>query len=891
MCYGFRNAPKSSDGALAYGITHPTQIFSEIKYDSYRTIQFESHTVELRAIELFYEYDDDVIEYWDQAFQFTLKFASANGKNGTYRHIPDFLVIRQNSVSFEEWKPEKTLEKLVVKQPNRYCRGENGQWHSPPAEEYAQKLGLYYRLRSDIEIDNIKYRNIQYLKGYLNKNYVVNQEIADTVITIVASNPGITFVQLRQKASNATIDDINALIATQNIYIDLSSSPLMEQERVYIFRDKVTAESYAIAISSRSNKVTDSLQIIDFQVGISIIWDGNSYTIHEVGEAKIWLRGENGLLWLTHTEFHKLVEAQEIKGLPSLPEPSISSEGWQHFLKASPTALEKANERYQLIVPHLYGEDPEEATKSERTIRYWKANFKKAKDKYGCGLIGLIDQRKGNSTPRYSDQIWEFIDKIIEDNYETFKQKNVWAVYEQLKDQWKEKGIIEPLPSHTTFYERVKQGSGYYRTKKRLGSRAANQKLAPLLLYSSTPRHGDRPLEIVHIDHTLLDIEAVCLYTGINLGRPWITAMLDAYSRRTLAAYLTFDHPSYRSCMMVLRICVQRFGRFPETIVVDNGKEFKSVYFDTLLARFECTKKHRPPNMPKFSSIVERWFGSSNKQFINELRGNTQVTKHVRLVNKANNPKNLAVWTLDELYDYFINGYCYGAYDRKEHPALEGFSPYDSFHAGLAHSGSRAHQKIIYDDQFRILTLPSTLKGTAKVQPSTGVRINQQDYWSIDDSFLRPDIEGQQVPVRYDPFDYGTAYAYVHGHWVRCISNHYNKFQGHSQREIMVATEILRQKKHLFKQKATSKPGEIAQLLKNADQYEELKLQSQRDLAAKDVRNLIENKSSTQTFSPEKTKLEIPANLLDEGSNNTEISLNNDVELNKITPYANEDLW
>ncbi|QMS90594.1 hypothetical protein HUN01_24545 [Nostoc edaphicum CCNP1411] len=35
MCYGFRNAPKSSDGALAYGITHPTQIFSEIKYDSY----------------------------------------------------------------------------------------------------------------------------------------------------------------------------------------------------------------------------------------------------------------------------------------------------------------------------------------------------------------------------------------------------------------------------------------------------------------------------------------------------------------------------------------------------------------------------------------------------------------------------------------------------------------------------------------------------------------------------------------------------------------------------------------------------------------------------------------------------------------------------------------
>ncbi|QMS87704.1 hypothetical protein HUN01_08965 [Nostoc edaphicum CCNP1411] len=42
VCYGFRNAPKSSDGALAYGITHPTQIFSEIKYDSYILCKYRS---------------------------------------------------------------------------------------------------------------------------------------------------------------------------------------------------------------------------------------------------------------------------------------------------------------------------------------------------------------------------------------------------------------------------------------------------------------------------------------------------------------------------------------------------------------------------------------------------------------------------------------------------------------------------------------------------------------------------------------------------------------------------------------------------------------------------------------------------------------------------------
>jgi len=53
--------------------------------------------------------------------------------------------------------------------------------------------------------------------------------------------------------------------------------------------------------------------------------------------------------------------------------------------------------------------------------------------------------------------------------------------------------------------------------------------------------------------HTELDIELVCLLTGRVLGRPWLTIMTDAFSRRFLGFYLTFDPPSYRSCMMVIR--------------------------------------------------------------------------------------------------------------------------------------------------------------------------------------------------------------------------------------------------------------------------------------------------------------------------------------------------
>jgi transposase InsO family protein len=117
------------------------------------------------------------------------------------------------------------------------------------------------------------------------------------------------------------------------------------------------------------------------------------------------------------------------------------------------------------------------------------------------------------------------------------------------------------------------------------------------------------PFEIAHIDHTQLDVELVCSETGHNLGRPWMTLVTDAFSRRMLATYVTFDPPSYRSCMMVLRECVRRHARLPQIVVVDYGGEFESVYFETLLARYECTKKTRPPAAARFGSVCERILG------------------------------------------------------------------------------------------------------------------------------------------------------------------------------------------------------------------------------------------------------------------------------------------
>jgi hypothetical protein len=61
----------------------------------------------------------------------------------------------------------------------------------------------------------------------------------------------------------------------------------------------------------------------------------------------------------------------------------------------------------------------------------------------------------------------------------------------------------------------------------------------------TTPRHGEWPFQVCHIDHTELDVELLCSVTGTNLGRPWLSILTDAFSRRMLAVFLSFDPPGH----------------------------------------------------------------------------------------------------------------------------------------------------------------------------------------------------------------------------------------------------------------------------------------------------------------------------------------------------------
>ncbi len=81
-----------------------------------------------------------------------------------------------------------------------------------------------------------------------------------------------------------------------------------------------------------------------------------------------------------------------------------------------------------------------------------------------------------------------------------------------------------------------------------------------------------------------------------------------------------------------------------------------------MLARYHCIKKTRPGAKPRFGSVIERLFGTTNTQFVYNLLGNTQASKQPRSLTQAIDPKRQAVWTLGDLYGYLVE-WAYQIYD------------------------------------------------------------------------------------------------------------------------------------------------------------------------------------------------------------------------------------
>ncbi len=816
-------------------------------------IQAESHTVELAVLFLM-EHGPSFLEFYDQPPAIKLNYLDSEGRSRGHWHTADYFVLEESWVGWEEVKPADKLARIAEASPNRYVKEADGTWRCPPGEQYAQHFGLGYRVRVAESVGETLRRNFVFLDDYYRANRpLVSTESAGIVLRCVESHPSLSLADLygRVEADGVGLDDVNALIAQGRIYVDLEAEALIEPTRVRVFRDAEIARSFAFVAKTSPSAALDwavSKPLVALP-GHTLLYDGRPMAIIAIGQTRMCLKSEDGSISeIALADFERLLQEGRLTAMVPDGEDvkrrqnETSAQVQERLAKASAEDIARANRRYIAIEPYLDRELPENlqlprGSATSRSLRNWKAAYREALHTWNCGYIGLLpsQEKPGNYEEKMPVAVREAMDKAIVEDFETIKNKKANTVYNALVLRCIELRITPP--SKTTFYEAIKKRSKYEQVRARQGPRAAYQHEAFYFrLSESVPRHGDRPFEIAHIDHTELDVELVCSRTGNNLGRPWLTLMMDAYSRRILALYLTYDPPSYRSCMMVLRTCVRQHGRLPQNIVVDGGKEFRSIYFQMLLGVYEITRKSRPKAKARFGAVLERMFGVANTQFIHNLAGNTQLTKNVRQVTKSVNPKNHAVWTLEALYAELCR-YCYEVYDSIEHRAL-GQSPREAFAHGMMAGGERRHRFIAYDDAFRVLTLPTTSKGTAMVVPRCGVKINYFYYTAPE--LLDPLVENKQVAVRYDPFDLSRAYAFIKGRagtarWVQCQSMHWGLLQGRTERELMVAAEEMRRrnKRHTQNQMFTAK--RLAEFLASAEMHEKTLVQRLQDLAAKNL--------------------------------------------------------
>jgi putative transposase len=176
-------------------------------------------------------------------------------------------------------------------------------------------------------------------------------------------------------------------------------------------------------------------------------------------------------------------------------------------------------------------------------------------------------------------------------------------------------------PSMKALRARVTARSLRERTKAREGASVATDRFRQVRPGLRT----ERPLQVVQIDHTKVDIMLVDDVTRACIGRPWLTLVLDVYTRMVAGLTLSLDPPSAAGTALAVTQAVlpktewlkdrainlawSTFG-LPEIIHVDNGAEFHSRAFERGCQQHGIRIDYRPPATPRFGGHIERLMGT-----------------------------------------------------------------------------------------------------------------------------------------------------------------------------------------------------------------------------------------------------------------------------------------
>ena len=445
------------------------------------------------------------------------------------------------------------------------------------------------------------------------------------------------------------------------------------------------------------------------------------------------------------------------------------------------------HQRYTLIAPVLPClSDEKQRSKVISAISQEYAVSKQTIRKYLCQYLSYLDLAalapRKRSVPRELTADEKNMRWALNKFFYTRNKNSLMTAYTMmLKEKYSDPlgQLSESYPSFYQFryfYRKTKKLQNYYISRNGLSHYQRNTR--PLVgdgIQEFAPSVGTAML-----DSTICDIYLVD-EVGRVVGRPILTACIDAYSGLCCGYYLSWEGGVYSLRGMMLNVIADKvdwcrqFGivieeqdwpchQLPAVLVTDMGREYQSENFEQI-AELGVTVVNLPPYRPELKGMVEKFFDLIQDSYKKHLRGKGVIEPDYQEGGAPDYRKH-ACLTLREFEKVLL--YCIIYYNSQriidkfpysQEMITAGIKPYSSaiWNWSVEQLGANL---IDVDLKDLVRTLLPRATGTFT---RYGLKVNQLRYHC--DGFAEQYLKGGNAVVAYNPEDVTSVWLLDNGNY------------------------------------------------------------------------------------------------------------------------------
>ncbi|WP_066426978.1 Mu transposase C-terminal domain-containing protein [Anabaena sp. 4-3] len=283
------------------------------------------------------------------------------------------------------------------------------------------------------------------------------------------------------------------------------------------------------------------------------------------------------------------------------------------------------------------------------------------------GLAGLTQTQRADKGKHRVNENWqEFILKTYKEGNKGSKRMTRQQVAVRVRARADELGVKPP--SHMTVYRILQPLIEKQEKAKSVRSPGWRGSRLAMKTRDGKDLSVDYSNHVWQCDHTRVDVLLVDQHSKV-LGRPWLTTVVDSYSRCIIGINLGYDAPSSQVVALALRHAIlpkqygseyglhQEWGTYglPEHFYTDGGKDFRSNHLQQIAVQLGmvCHLRDRPSE----GGIVERPFKTFNTELFSNLPGYTGSNVQER-PEEAEKEACLTLRQLEQqLVRYIVNHY------------------------------------------------------------------------------------------------------------------------------------------------------------------------------------------------------------------------------------------